>query len=33
MQKVDKFSIYDAQDIRIFCGDYFDLEAKHLNTT
>jgi thiopurine S-methyltransferase len=32
MQKVDKFSIYDAQDIRIFCGDYFDLEAKHLNT-
>ncbi len=31
VQEVGKFSVYDAQNIRIFCGDYFDLNATHLS--
>jgi hypothetical protein len=25
VQKAEKFSVYNADNIRIFCGDYFDL--------
>ena len=31
VRKVGKFSIYDAQNIRIFFGDYFDLDVTHLS--
>ncbi len=30
VQKVGKFSVYEGQNIRIFCGNYFDLEVRHL---
>lgn len=31
-QQANKFSVYNAKNIRIFCGDYFDLNADHLST-
>jgi len=31
VQKAEKFSVYNADNIRIFCGDYFDLDADHLS--
>jgi thiopurine S-methyltransferase len=31
VQKAEKFSVYNADNIRIFCGDYFDLDASHLS--
>lgn len=31
VQQTSKFSVYNANNIRIFCGDYFDLDAGHLD--
>lgn len=31
VQKAKKFSVYNANNIRIFCGDYFDIDASHLD--
>ncbi len=31
VQKMDKFNVYNAQNICIFCGNYFNLDVTHLN--
>ena len=31
VSEVDKFVLYEGKQIKLYCGDFFDLESKHLH--
>ena len=31
VSEVDKFVLYEGEQIQLYCGDFFDLESKHLH--